>query len=190
MATRPLVGRLIVVGAVFAGLCAVDWSVEYKQDRIVAERKAARRRNERLAWYLERTKVEEIGYRGDGRYTIRLAFENVKPDEEMWIMVQDVRIFVHVGTLWREVPVFDPRTETAVPAVKLDEEPLCVSLEFEIPTKDFMELFQGYMHLKIKPFSLVSALSVMTDDLIEKDEDIFIYVSSARRPGRLHTLLH
>ncbi|MFO0754490.1 MAG: hypothetical protein U0411_14345, partial [Thermodesulfovibrionales bacterium] len=169
---------LLVMGVVLA-LVLLDLFVGYRQDRIMEERKAQRKRVERLAWYLERTNIEDIFYTGkDGRYAMKLKYENVRPDDEMWIMVFSIKAFVQVGTLWRELSVNDGRMKRGDYSVERLKDPLTMTVTFDMPHKDYQELMPGYMHMKINNLSYISAEAVAKEDIIEKNEDVFIYVST------------
>lgn len=180
-----------LLGLIILGLFLVDFAVGYKQNRILEERKAHKKMVERLAYYLERTWVEEIAYSGNGdEYSMKLRFENVRPDEEMWIMVFYVKAFVQVGTLWKEISVNDMRMKRGDYSVeKLTGDPYYMTVKFYMPYKNFQELMPGYMHIKVNPISYISAEALAKEDLIEKSEDIFIYLSADKKKGRLKTLL-
>ncbi len=181
----PLTAAVIVL--VLAGL---DYFVGYRQDKILEARKAQKKRVERLAWYLERTNIEDIFYTGkDGKYTMKLKYENVRPDEEMWIMVFSIKAFVQVGTLWRELSVNDMRMKRGDYSVERLKAPLAMTVTFDMPYKDYQELMPGYMHMKIANLSYISAEAVAKEDIIEKNEDVFIYVSADKKKGKVKTLL-
>lgn len=180
----------IVLAVIIAGFFLVDFAVGYKQSRILEERRAMKKKNERLAYYLERTSIEEITYTGTGNgYTMRLRFENVRPDEEMWIMVYAVKVFVQAGTLWKEVSVNDMRMKRGDYTVERLNDPYRMTVKFDMPHKNFMELIPGHMHVKVNSLSYISADAVTKQDIIEKSEDMFIYVSTEKRKGKVKTLL-
>ncbi|MBZ0155071.1 MAG: hypothetical protein K8I29_02515 [Alphaproteobacteria bacterium] len=179
----------LVTGIVLA-LVFLDFFVGYRQDKILEERKAQKKRVERLAWYLERTNIEDIFYTGEGgRYTMKLKYENVRPDEEMWIMVFSIKAFVQVGTLWRELSVNDMRMKRGDYSVERLKDPLTMTVTFDMPFTDYQELMPGYMHMKINNLSYISAEAVAKEDIIEKNEDVFIYVSTEKKKGKVKTLL-
>jgi hypothetical protein len=177
--------------AVTLGLFLLDYAVGYKQHRILEEKKAIQKRLELLAYYLERTTVDEISYTGeDDHYMMKLRYENVRPEEEMWIMVARVKVFVQVGTLWKELSVNDLRMKRGDYSVEKLNEPYYMTVKFDMFYKNFMELMSGYMHLKIKSISNISAAAITKEDIIEKEEDIFLYLNTAKKKGRVKTLLH
>lgn len=181
---------LIILGIV-AALIALDLVVGDLQSRAVEEKDAHRKANERLAYYLERTTVEDISYTGKGNiYEMRLRYENVRPDEEMWIMVYAVKAFVQVGTLWRELSVNDGRMKRGDYSAERLKEPYTMTVTFDMSVSNFQELMQGYMHMKIGSLSYISAEAVTKEDLIDKYEDVFLYLSTEKKKGRVKTLLH
>jgi hypothetical protein len=180
-----------VAGGVILALLFIDLGVGYRQNRIIEERTALKKKIERLAYYLERTRIEDIFYPGKGDwYTMRLTYENVRPEEEMWIMIPTIKVFVQIGTLWKELSVNDMRMKRGDYSVERLNEPHVMTVKFSMPYKNYMELMDGYMHVKVKSFSIISAESLIREDVIEKDEDIFIYVNTAKSKGRVKTLLH
>lgn len=181
---------LIILGIV-AALIALDLVVGRVQSRAVEEKDAHRKANERLAYYLERTTVEDISYTGKGNiYEMRLRYENVRPDEEMWIMVYAVKAFVQVGTLWRELSVNDGRMKRGDYSAERLKEPYTMTVTFDMSVSNFQELMQGYMHMKIGSLSYISAEAVTKEDLIDKYEDVFLYLSTEKKKGQVKTLLH
>ena len=181
----------IVILSIVAAFVALDVFVGHFQTREIEERATHKKANERLAYYLERTTVEDIFYTGNGNmYRMRLRYENVRPDEEMWIMVYAVKVFVQVGTLWRELSVNDGRLKRGDYSAERLKEPYTMMVTFDMSVKNFQELMQGYMHMKIGSLSYISAEAVTKEDLIEKYEDVFLYLSTSKKKGRIKTLLH
>jgi hypothetical protein len=181
----------IVILSIVAALAALDLVVGRVQTRQLEERAAHKKANERLAYYLERTTVEDIFYTGNGNiYRMMLRYENVRPEEEMWIMVYAVKVFVQVGTLWRELSVNDGRLKRGDYSVERLKEPYTMTVTFDMSVKNFQELMQGYMHMKIGSLSYISAEAVTKEDLVEKYEDVFLYLSTSKKKGRIKTLLH
>jgi len=181
---------LFVITAVIAAVFLLDYAVGYRQHRILEEKKAVQKRLELLAYYLERTTVDEISYTGEGNYyMMKLRYENVRPEEEMWIMVAAIKVFVQVGTLWKELSVNDLRMKRGDYSVEKLNDPWYMTVKFEMPYKNFMELMSGYMHLKIRSIANISAEAITKEDILEKEEDIFLYLSTAKHKGKMQTLL-
>jgi hypothetical protein len=181
----------LVVVIIIAGLVAVDQFVDRLQNKALEEKAAHKKSNERLAYYLERTTVEDITYTGKGNlYEMRLRYENVRPEEEMWIMVFAVKAFVQVGTLWRELSVNDGRTKRGDYSAERLKDPYTITVTFDLSITNYQELMEGYVHMKIGSLSYISAEAVTKEDLVEKYEDVFLYLSTAKKKGRVPTLLH
>ena len=181
---------VLVIAGIILVLLSLDYAIGYKQNRLLEERQALKKKIERLAYYLERTSIEEISYGGKGdEYTMKLRYENIRPEEEMWIMIPAIKVFVQVGTLWKELSVNDMRMTRGDFSVEKLNEPHVMTVKFYMPYKNYMELMEGYMHVKVKSLSIISAESIIKEDIIEKDEDIFFYVSAAKTKGRVRTLL-
>jgi hypothetical protein len=181
----------IVIFGVIAALVALDLFVDRVQTKALEEKAAHKKANERLAYYLERTTVEDITYTGKGNiYEMRLRYENVRPDEEMWIMVFAVKAFVQVGTLWRELSVNDGRTKRGDYSAERLKDPYTITVSFDLSITNYQELMEGYAHMKIGSLSYISAEAVTKEDLVEKYEDVFLYLSTEKKKGRVKTLLH
>ena len=181
----------IIILSIIAALIALDLFVGRLQNKAVEEKAAHKKANERLAYYLERTTVEDISYTGKGNiYEMRLRYENVRPEEEMWIMVYAVKAFVQVGTLWRELSVNDGRMKRGDYSAERLKEPYTMTVTFDMAITNFQELMQGYMHMKIGSLSYISAEAVTKEDLVDKYEDVFLYLSTVKKKGRVKTLLH
>jgi hypothetical protein len=180
----------IIIFCILAGLISLDLYVGHVQTKKLEEKSAQKKRNELLAYYLERTAVEEITYTGKGNfYKMRLRYENVRPDEEMWIMIHTIKVFIQVGTLWRELSVNDMRMKRGDYNVERLKDPITMNVIFDLSSKNFQELMPGYFHMKIGSLSYISAEAVAKEDIIEKYEDVFLYLSTAKKPGRVNTLL-
>lgn len=182
---------ILIIVWIIVAILLLDYAIGYKQNKLLEERKAQKKKIERLAYYLERTSIEEISYSGGGnQYSMGLKYVNVRPDEEMWIMVFAVKVFVQVGTLWKELSVNDLRMKRGDYSVEKLNNSYVMTVKFDMPYKNYMELMNGYMHLKVNSVSYISAEAVAKEDIIEKSEDIFIYLSTNKKKGRLKTLLH
>ena len=191
---RPDTARIwkavLFVGIGILALIFFDFAVGYKQNKQLDEKKAIKKRLELLAYYLERTTVHEISYTGEGnQYLMKLRYENVRPEDEMWIMVPYIKVFVQVGTLWKEVSVNDMRMKRGDYSVEKLNEPYFMTVKFDMAYKNYMELMSGFMHLKVKSISNISAEAITKEDILEKDEDIFLYMSTEKKKGRVKTLL-
>lgn len=164
-----------VIASVLLALFLLDYYVGYQQNKLLAEKAAQKKKIEQLAWYSLRGEVKEVSYVGH-RYRIVLKFENAFPEEEMYIMVPQVRCLVQVGTFWKEVPVHDlesGKPDTGV--IKLEGVRLIEKL-IEVPFRNYEEVLPGYMHVRLNTVSFVSSNAVSKDDIVEKNEDFYIYL--------------
>ncbi|OGW48882.1 MAG: hypothetical protein A2078_02010 [Nitrospirae bacterium GWC2_57_9] len=108
----------------------------------------------------------------------------------MWIMVFAVKAFVQVGTLWRELSVNDGRTKRGDYSAERLKDPYTITVTFDLSITNYQELMEGYAHMKIGSLSYISAEAVTKEDLVEKYEDVFLYLSTEKKKGRVKTLLH
>lgn len=164
-----------VIASVLIALFLLDYYIGYQQNRLLAEKAAQKKKIEQLAWYSLRGEVKEVSYSGH-QYRIALKFENAFPEEEMYIMLPQVRCLVQVGTLWKEVPVHDPgdkSTDTGV--IRLEGVKIIEKL-IEVPFKNYEQVLPGYMHVRLNTVSYVSSNAVSKDDIVEKNEDFYIYL--------------
>lgn len=164
-----------VLASVLLALFLLDYYIGYRQNRILAEKAAHKKKIEQLAWYSLRGEVKEVSYRGS-LYRIVLKFENAFPEDEMYIMLPQVRCLVQVGTLWKEVPVHDPETRSADTGVVRLEGVKTIEKLIEVPFRNYEEVLPGYMHVRLNTVSYVSSNAVSPDDIVEKNEDFYIYL--------------
>lgn len=164
-----------VIASVLIALFLLDYYIGYQQNRLLAEKAAQKKKIEQLAWYSLRGEVKEVSYSGH-RYRIALKFENAFPEEEMYIMLPQVRCLVQVGTLWKEVPVHDPGDKSADTGVIRLEGVKIIEKLIEVPFKNYEQVLPGYMHVRLNTVSYVSSNAVSKDDIVEKNEDFYIYL--------------
>jgi hypothetical protein len=166
---------IIVLVATVASAFLLDYYVGYRQNKYLAEKTAMKKKLEQLAWYSLRGEVKEVTY-VKNKYRISIKFENAFPEEEMYIMVPQMRCFIQVGWQWKEVPLQslgDKREGTDV--MKLDGVKIIDTL-LEVPFRNFEEVLPGYMHVRINVMSYIASNIVSKDDIVEKNEDFYIYL--------------
>ncbi len=190
---RKAYKTIAIAAAVLIALVLLDQYIGYRQNRVLAENAARKKKIEQLAWYSLRGEVKEASYRGH-QYRIVLKFENAFPNEEMYIMMPQVRCLVQVGTLWKEVPVHDVDTKKAeTGVVRLDGVKLIEKL-IEVPFKNYEQVLPGYMHVRLNTVSYVSSNAVSKDDIVEKNEDFYIYLrpydADLRSMSKKYTFTH
>lgn len=153
----------------------VDYYVGYRQNKYLSEKAAYKKKTEQLAWYSLRGDIKAVSYAGH-RYRVALKFENAFPEEEMYIMVPQIRCLVQVGTLWKEVPVHDPEDRNRDTGVIKLEGTKIIEKLIEVPFRNFEEVLPGYMHVRLNALSFVSSNAVSREDIVEKNEDFYIYL--------------
>ncbi len=164
-----------VIASVLLALFLLDYYVGYQQNKLLAEKAAQKKKIEQLAWYSLRGEVKEVSYVGH-RYRIVLKFENAFPEEEMYIMLPQVRCLVQVGTFWKEVPVHDPENRKPDTGVIKLEGVRFIEKLIEVPFRNYEEVLPGYMHVRLNAVSYVSSNAVSKEDIVEKNEDFYIYL--------------
>ena len=172
---KKLYKTAAVIATVLLALFLLDYYIGYQQNKLLAEKAAQKKKIEQLAWYSLRGEVQDVSYKGH-LYRITLKFENAFPEDEMYIMLPQVRCLVQVGTQWKEVPVHDldsKGSDTGV--IKLEGARLIEKL-IEVPFKNYEEVLPGYMHVRLNTMSYVSSNAVSRDDIVEKNEDFYIYL--------------
>lgn len=164
-----------MVALFLLSLFILDYYVGYQQNRLLAEKAAQKKKIEQLAWYSLRGEVNKVSYEGH-RYRIAIKFENAFPEEEMYIMLPQVRCLVQVGTLWKEVPVHEPDMKGSDTGVIKLEGVKIIERLIEVPFKNYEEVLPGYIHVRLNTVSYVSSNAVSRDDIMEKNEDFYIYL--------------
>lgn len=153
----------------------LDYYVGYRQNKYLAEKAAHKKKIEQLAWYSLRGEVKAVSYAGH-RYRVALKFENAFPEEEMYIMLPQIRCLVQVGTLWKEVPVHEPDAKGVDTGVIKLEGVKIIEKLIEVPFRNYEQVLPGYMHVRLNTVSYVSSNAVSPDDIVEKNEDFYIYL--------------
>lgn len=165
----------IAVAILLFSFLAADYFVGYKQNKYLSEKAALKKRTEQLAWYSLRGEIKDVIYAGD-KYRVLIKFENAFPEEEMYIMIPQIRCLVQVGTLWKEVPVHDAGHKGEESGVMKLEGTKIIEKLIEVPFKNFEEVLPGYMHVRINSMSYVASDAISKEDIVEKNEDFYIYL--------------
>jgi hypothetical protein len=166
---------IIALVAIVASGFLLDYYVGYRQNKYLADKAATKKKLEQLAWYSLRGEVKDVIYVKD-KYRISIKFENAFPEEEMFIMIPQMRCFIQVGWQWKEVPLHDVGAKSEESEVmKLDSIKVVEKL-LEVPFRNFEEVLPGYMHVRINVMSYIASNIVSKDDIVEKNEDFYIYL--------------
>ncbi|MFO0754489.1 MAG: hypothetical protein U0411_14340, partial [Thermodesulfovibrionales bacterium] len=167
----------IAIGILLLLLSAValDYVVGYRQGRVLSEKAALKKKMEQLAWYTLRAEVKNVEYIKD-KYRITIKYENAFPEEALYFMTPQLRCFIQVGTLWKEIPVLPPGKGSGESGVtRLDGEK-DIAMLIEVPFRNFEEVLPGYMHVRINSMSYIAADALSKEDIVEKNEDFYIYL--------------
>lgn len=165
---------IVIIIGVIVSFIIIDLIVGYRQDRFLSEKRALKKKLERLAWYSLQSNIEDILYTPDNKYRIILKFENPLQDE-LYIKMPTVRVFIQIGTQWKEIPVEIPaRADWNGDVIKLVEKKT-VERIVKIDAKDFTELIPYYMHIWVNSTSFV-AFEAEPKDIVEKAEPFYIYL--------------
>lgn len=163
----------VILGIILIFLIA-DFIVGYQQNKFLFQKKALKKKLERLAWYSLRSDIEDVIYTPDNKYKFKMKFENPF-QEELYVMIPTVRVFAQIGTQWKEVPVKDTSgSDRDGTVVKLVEKKVVEKIS-EIDVKDFTELLPGYMHIRVNNSTFV-AFEAEPKEIAEKNEDFYIYL--------------
>jgi len=156
-------------------LYALDYYVGSRQNTYLAEKAALKKKLEQLAWYSLRGEIKDVTYAGN-KYRVAVKFENAFPEEEMFIMIPQMRCFIQVGWIWKEVPLHDVDSKNVESQVMKLEGSKVVEKLIEVPFKNFEEVLPGYMHVRINVMSYIASNALSKDDIVEKNEDFYIYL--------------
>ncbi len=172
---KRIVKIAFVIFLIVLVVWAADYIVGYKQDKLLQERAAHKKKLELLAWQVLRSQIEDVTYKGN-KYKIAITYENPFPDEEIYVMVPTIRALVQVGTYWKEVPIHDlPGRSTEPEVVRLTDK-MTVEKLVEVPFRNFEQVLPGYIHMRVNAVSYVLADSISKEDVVEKNEDFYIYL--------------
>jgi hypothetical protein len=169
--------RTIILAIIISltSLYALDYYVGSRQNTYLAEKAALKKKLEQLAWYSLRGEIKDVTYAGN-KYRVAVKFENAFPEEEMFIMIPQMRCFIQVGWIWKEVPLHDVDSKNVESQVMKLEGSKVVEKLIEVPFKNFEEVLPGYMHVRINVMSYIASNALSKDDIVEKNEDFYIYL--------------
>ncbi len=168
---KTLIAALLIIVSVVA----VDYFVGYRQNTFLREKAALQKKLQRMAYYVLQSNIKDMTYSGE-RYKMTLSYEKAPfQKEDIYVMTPAIRVFVQVGTLWKEVPLHDVTAKSDAEVIRLDK-PLVIEKLIEVPFKNYEEVLPGFMHVRINSVSYVASDTISTEDIAEKNEDFFIYL--------------
>lgn len=166
---------IVIILGIIISLIIADIIVGYRQNKFLEGKKILRTKLERLAWYSLKSDIEDVTYTLDNKYKFILKFENPF-QKELYIMTPTIRVFIQVGTQWKEVPVKSlSGSDEEGTVIKLVEKKTVEKI-VEIDVKNFTDLLiPHYMHIWVNSTSFV-AFESEPKDIAEKTEPFYIYL--------------
>jgi len=166
---------IIAILLIILSVVAVDYFVGYRQNTFLREKAALQKKLQRIAYYVLRSDIKDMTYSGE-RYKVTLSYEKASFEkDDIYVLTPGLRVFVQVGTLWKEVPLHDVAAKSDAEVVRLDK-PLLVEKLIEVPFRNFEEVLPGYMHVRVNSVAYVSSDSISKEEIAEKNEDFYIYL--------------
>jgi ABC-type lipoprotein export system ATPase subunit len=165
---------LLAGTVVFAGILLADFGVGQYQEMRLRERAARLSALRHLALNSLRGDVQSVTDLGDGRYELTTYLQNVGAGEPIYVMSPDMRAYVQVRTLWRELPM-KPGDESTGGVRKIEGKQTYRYL-FDARLNDFAQLLPNYMHVRFSGTMLVSPSSVPRDDVFERKDNYYVYL--------------
>jgi ABC-type lipoprotein export system ATPase subunit len=165
---------LLAGTVVFAGILLADFGVGQYQEMRLRERAARLSALRHLALNSLRGDVQSVTDLGDGRYELTTYLQNVGAGEPIYVMSPDMRAYVQVRTVWRELPM-KPGDESTGGVRKIEGKQTYRYL-FDARLNDFAQLLPNYMHVRFSGTMLVSPSSVPRDDVFERKDNYYVYL--------------
>jgi ABC-type lipoprotein export system ATPase subunit len=170
-------GQLVLYTVPIVGLIwLLNYAVCSYQNSLLEAKAAARVALEELAMKDLRAEVKDITLASGKSYQLTLYLRNTTQERPIYVMRPNVRAFVQVGSSWQEVPLI-PLTKQpgASQVLKITDKQFCTYLlKPDVP--DFAQLLPYYMHVRISNDMLVSPSSQPKDDLIERNDNYYVYL--------------
>jgi putative ABC transport system ATP-binding protein/macrolide transport system ATP-binding/permease protein/lipoprotein-releasing system ATP-binding protein len=159
---------------VVLGILTLHYGVASFQRRALAARQTARKKLEEVALKQLRADVEKLAYGPDGSYLLTLYLENTDPEQELFVLVPSVRVYVQVERGWEEVPSRSADGQEGQVFRLTGRQRLQFTFKPEV--KKFEEQLAGYMHVRVANPLLVSTSREATDDLFERADAYYVYL--------------
>jgi putative ABC transport system ATP-binding protein/macrolide transport system ATP-binding/permease protein/lipoprotein-releasing system ATP-binding protein len=168
--------RTLLIGgaAVFAGILLVDFAVAQYQEMQVREHGARLAKLAELALATLQGEVTSVSDLGEGRYELGVALSNVSGEQPIFVMSPDMRAYVQVGKVWREVPLTPIDDGTG--NVSKVEGKRTYRYVFEARVSNFTQLLPNYMHVRFSDTMLVSPSSTPRDEVFERKDNYYVYL--------------
>ncbi|MGE0259095.1 MAG: ABC transporter ATP-binding protein [Alphaproteobacteria bacterium] len=173
---------VLLGGVVLAGFALIADAViaKYQGSRL-RERDARLARLADLAFTRLQGEIASIADLGGGRYELALALSNASGKEQpLYVMAPDMRAYVQVGKVWREVPL-RPAEDSAAGVMKIDGTHT-YRYSFEARLDGFTQLLPNYMHVRFSDTMLVNPSSTPEADLFERKDNYYVYLKPSDTP--------
>lgn len=184
----------VTLAALFlaAVVVAVDFSIGLYQKRILEERAARQAQLEKMAAFHLRADLADVSYTPDGKYKVRLWMENLFPEHDMYLMIPTVNGYIQIGSLWQEVPTFEATRDPALRhgRVILLKERVYVDWVLDIQTRNYFELLEGYMHVRIDNDMFISPEPEPKESIAERLDNYYIHLKPFGADDRRLRALH
>jgi putative ABC transport system ATP-binding protein/macrolide transport system ATP-binding/permease protein/lipoprotein-releasing system ATP-binding protein len=171
---RFLVGFAGWIVLMMCALWAIDYLTAHFQQQAIAEGRAERKKSQELALQQLRADLEDVIYRPDGDYEVRVYLQNFDAHKPFYVLGPSVRIFVQLDRNWQEVssrPVdFSERSVREV----TDKEIFRFAFRADLARYD--ELLKGYMHVRISNVMIVSENAEPAQDIFQRTDDYYVYL--------------
>jgi ABC-type lipoprotein export system ATPase subunit len=169
------IGRIVMlIIPIVIAAWAANWAIAYYQDHILEAKADAQSALEDLAMNDLRADLKGIEFGPGNSYEITVYLKNTKPTEPIYVMSPTVRAFVQLGTNWQEVPI--KQADSVVQQVQKISGTQLYHYVIEPNVPGFTELLPFYMHVRISNDMLVSPSSQPKDDLIERNDNYYVYL--------------
>jgi ABC-type lipoprotein export system ATPase subunit len=168
--------RTLLIGgaAVLAGIFLVDFAVAQYQKMQVREHGARLAKLAELALASLQGEVTSVSDLGEGRYELAVSLSNVSGEQPIYVMSPDMRAYVQVGKVWREVPL-TPIDDGTGNVSKVESKHI-YRYVFEARVSNFTQLLPNYMHVRFSDTMLVSPSSTPRDDVFERKDNYYVYL--------------
>jgi putative ABC transport system ATP-binding protein/macrolide transport system ATP-binding/permease protein/lipoprotein-releasing system ATP-binding protein len=171
---RFLVGFAGWVLLVAAFLWGGNYVAARWQRQAIVQKQEQRKQSQDLALQQLRADVEDVSYREDGGYEVRLYLNNPDPKKPIYVLGPALRVYVQVQRSWQELPAtaagFEERAVKEVTGKKF------YRIVFRSDLRGWDELLKGYLHVRISNVMVVSDSPEPADDLFQRTDDYYFYL--------------
>jgi len=165
---------LLTAAAVFGAVLLGYISVGKYQDRQLRAEAARIGQLQYFALNGLRGDVQSVSDLGEGRYELTTYLQNVGNGSAIYVMSPDMRAYVQVGSVWREIPL--KAIEMTPSGVTRIVDRQTYRYEFDARVRNFTQLLPNYMHVRFSGTMLISPSSVPKDDVFERKDNYYVYL--------------